>query len=136
MTSPAGVLPPEVLPVVADSSVWLAWLLDTADADRFAPVFTAATPPLVPVIVIFEVLRWYASHRQDQKPSVKAVLRKGEVIVLSAEIASAAANLGVRHKLAMADAIILATARAHGAELWTRDADFRDLSGVRYFAPP
>jgi predicted nucleic acid-binding protein len=29
---------------------------------------------------------------------------------------------------------ILATARAHGATLWTQDADFASFPGVRYFA--
>ena len=32
----------------------------------------------------------------------------------------------------MADSVILATARAHGATLWTQDADFEGLTGVEY----
>jgi predicted nucleic acid-binding protein len=32
----------------------------------------------------------------------------------------------------MADSIMLATARQAGAELWTQDADFEGLEGVRY----
>ncbi len=31
-----------------------------------------------------------------------------------------------------ADSIMLATARAHGATLWTQDADFRGMQGVRF----
>jgi predicted nucleic acid-binding protein len=34
----------------------------------------------------------------------------------------------------MADAMILATARACGATLWTQDADFDGIEGVRYRA--
>lgn len=44
-----------------------------------------------------------------------------------------AARLAAQTGLAMADAIVLATARVHGAELWTQDADFAGLAGVRYF---
>jgi predicted nuclease of predicted toxin-antitoxin system len=33
----------------------------------------------------------------------------------------------------MADSIILATARAHEAVLWTQDQDFKDLKDVNYF---
>ena len=33
----------------------------------------------------------------------------------------------------MADASILATAYSEEAELWTQDADFEGLPGVRYF---
>jgi predicted nucleic acid-binding protein len=35
-------------------------------------------------------------------------------------------------KLPMADAVMLATARALGATLWTQDADFAEIEGVRY----
>jgi len=34
----------------------------------------------------------------------------------------------------MADSLILATARAHDATVWTQDAHFSDLPGVEYFA--
>ncbi|MEI7671981.1 MAG: VapC toxin family PIN domain ribonuclease, partial [Deltaproteobacteria bacterium] len=33
----------------------------------------------------------------------------------------------------MADAVILATAREHGATLWTQDVHFKDITGVKYF---
>jgi predicted nucleic acid-binding protein len=32
----------------------------------------------------------------------------------------------------MADSIMLATARAYGASLWTQDADFQGLPDVRF----
>jgi predicted nucleic acid-binding protein len=32
----------------------------------------------------------------------------------------------------MADSVVLATARAYGAVLWTQDADFKHLPDVRY----
>jgi predicted nucleic acid-binding protein len=34
----------------------------------------------------------------------------------------------------MADSIMLATARRFGAVLWTQDADFEHIAGVRYVA--
>jgi predicted nuclease of predicted toxin-antitoxin system len=48
--------------------------------------------------------------------------------------ATPAATLGIRHQLAMADALIYATARHQSATLWTQDADFKDLPHVRYFS--
>ena len=45
---------------------------------------------------------------------------------------STAARLSVEHRLPMADSIILATALAHRATLWTQDADFENVNGVRY----
>jgi predicted nucleic acid-binding protein len=35
-------------------------------------------------------------------------------------------------KLPMVDSIILATARAHNAILWTQDEHFNGLEGVKY----
>ena len=40
----------------------------------------------------------------------------------------------IRYRLPMADAIILATARAYDAVIWTQDADFKDLKNVKFFA--
>jgi len=51
-------------------------------------------------------------------------------------MASTAAQTGHRYRLAAADAIIYATARTQGAELWTQDAHFKELPGVRYFPKP
>ena len=55
-----------------------------------------------------------------------------EVSDLGAEIALSAAALSVNLKLPQADSVVLATARKYGAELWTQDADFEGIEGVRY----
>ena len=39
-----------------------------------------------------------------------------------------------REVLREADSVILATARLHGATVWTQDADFQGIEGVRYIA--
>ena len=39
-------------------------------------------------------------------------------------------------RLPMADSIILGTARAYGATLWTQDADFQNIAEVKYKAKP
>jgi predicted nucleic acid-binding protein len=51
---------------------------------------------------------------------------------LSSTLALHAARLSVDHRLLMADSIMLATARACDATLWTQDADFDGVPGVRY----
>jgi predicted nucleic acid-binding protein len=62
-------------------------------------------------------------------------MRRARVVDLDFPLAVAAADLGVRARLPLADSIILATARAHGATLWTQDADFEGMDGVRYVTP-
>ena len=55
------------------------------------------------------------------------------MVPLNTSIARMAAELHRQHKLATADAIVYATARARGAELLTCDAHFASLPGVLWF---
>ena len=51
-------------------------------------------------------------------------------VVPSAQLALEAADVALGRGLAMADAIVFATARRHGATLVTGDADFDGLPGA------
>jgi toxin FitB len=55
---------------------------------------------------------------------------------LNDDLALVAADLGIEHKLPMADSIILATARFFDAEVITSDADFEHVPGVTYVPKP
>ena len=61
-------------------------------------------------------------------------MRQGTVVTFSLNLAVDAARISASLRLPMADRITLATARTHGAVLWTQDADFEGLEGVRYLA--
>jgi len=61
-------------------------------------------------------------------------MKKTQLVDLSEEIALTAADLSLAHKLPMADAIMLATARANDAELLTTDSDFEGIAGVTVFS--
>jgi predicted nucleic acid-binding protein len=56
----------------------------------------------------------------------------GHTIELDRKIALDAARISLDLKLAMADSIILASAREHDAILWTQDAHFKGMDGVKY----
>jgi len=59
-------------------------------------------------------------------------MQQGRVVDLTAWLALSAAKLGMDHKLPLADSVVFATARAYDASLWTQDADFEGLPGVRF----
>ncbi len=59
-------------------------------------------------------------------------MQQGTVVDLEGTIALNAARLSVELRLPLADSVMLATARQHGAELWTQDADFEGIEGVQY----
>ncbi len=60
-------------------------------------------------------------------------MQKGAVVDLTAKLAIDASKLSLQHGFPMADSIILATAQAFDATIWTQDSDFKNISGVKYF---
>ncbi len=116
-----------------DSSAWLEYLAGGPQAGPFARAIEDVEALLVPTIVLLEVTRRVMQQRgEDDALQVAALLHQGRVVELDSALALAAAQLGVAHRLPLADSVILATARQFGATLWTMDADFKDLPGVRY----
>ncbi|NJD67413.1 MAG: VapC toxin family PIN domain ribonuclease [Candidatus Methylomirabilota bacterium] len=118
---------------VVDSSAWLEYFANGPNASVFAKPIEDAQWLVVPTLAIVEVLKRVLQQRTEGDAlQVVAVMRQGIVIDLDTSIALRAAKLSVDHRLPMADSVILATARAYDATLWTQDADFKDLPGVQY----
>ena len=118
---------------IVDSSSWLEYFADAPNADFFAPALEDVSHLLVPSISVYEVFkRVYQQRGEEAALEAFAAMAQGQVIDLDTTLALNAAKLSATHKLPMADSIMLATALAHQAILWTQDADFKNLSGVRY----
>jgi len=120
---------------LVDSSAWLEYLAGGTSAGQVARPIEQIDKLLVPTIVIYEVGKRVMQQRgEDAALQVVAVMHQGAVVDLDATIALNAAQLSLAHKLPLADSVILATARLHEATIWTLDADFKGLAGVRYLA--
>jgi toxin FitB len=120
---------------VVDSSAWLAYFADEPNAPHFANAIEAPDTLIVPSITLLEVFKKVAQQRGEGVAlQYVAVMQQGRVVSLDATLALLAASLGARHKLPLADSIIYATAQQGNALVWTQDADFEGLDGVRYFA--
>jgi predicted nucleic acid-binding protein len=120
---------------LVDSSAWLEYFADGPNASFFAAAIEKTQELIVPTIVVLEVYKRILQQRSARTAlEAVAVLRQGRTIDLTAALAIAAATLSHSAKLPMADSIILATARAESAVIWTQDADFRDTPGVRFRA--
>jgi toxin FitB len=119
---------------VVDSSGWLEYFADGSNADAFAEPLAGPEELVVPVVTIFEVFKRVLQQR-DETAAIQAValMEQGRVVPLDGALAMTAAKLSAELRLPMADSIILATAREFGAVLWTQDADFDGLDGVRFF---
>lgn len=120
---------------VVDSSAWLEYFAEGANAKHFAGIIENAEELLVPSITLLEVFKRIAQQRDESTAlHYVAVMQQSKVIELDSALALRAAALGIRHKLPLADSIVYATAQAENATVWTQDADFDGLAGVCYFA--
>lgn len=118
---------------VVDSSGWLEYLADADNAEFFAAAIEDPSQLIVPTLSIYEVFKRILQQRdKDSALQAAAAMEQATVVELSVPIALMAADLSLAHSLPLADSIILATSRAHGAMLWTQDADFDALQDVRY----
>ena len=118
---------------LVDSSGWLSYFANDSNAHHFAPAIQATDQLVVPTICIYEVFKRVLALRGEEAAlQVTAVMSLGTLAELTQEVAINAAQISLAHKLAMADSVILATARINHATLWTQDADFAGIEGVRY----
>lgn len=120
---------------VVDSCGWLEYFVDGKNADFFAPAIEATERLVVPTLTLFEVFKRILQQRsEDDALRAVALMQQGELVELSDRLAVGAAQLSVQRRLPLADSIILHTALEHGATLWTQDANFATVPGVRYRA--
>jgi predicted nucleic acid-binding protein len=118
---------------VVDSSAWLEYFANGPNASVFAKAIETINDLIVPSLTLYEVFKRVLQQRNETAAlQAVAVMQQGRVVDLDADIALRAARISVDHQLPMADSVILATARAFGATLWTQDADFQAMPGVEY----
>lgn len=121
---------------LVDSSGWIAYLFEGRDAAAFAPAIEDTANLVVPVICLYEVFK-KVNAVADEAKAMQAVaqMKQGRVVAVTESVALRAALISLKHRLPMADSLILATAWEQQADLWTQDEHFQGLPGVRYFRP-
>ena len=88
----------------------------------------------LPSVVRERILQMLREAGEEPAIQGVAAMQRGRIIDLTVQRALDAAALSLRHSLPMADSIILAAAREHGATVWTLDKHFKGFPDVRYFA--
>jgi len=120
---------------VVDSSGWLEYFADGPNADFFSPAIEATSELIVPAISVYEVFKRVLQQRSESEAlQAVAVMMRGRGVDLDAQLALTAARVSTQYRIPMADSIILATARVHGAILWTQDEHFEHVESVQYIA--
>ncbi|MBI4165987.1 MAG: type II toxin-antitoxin system VapC family toxin [Acidobacteria bacterium] len=120
---------------LVDSSAWLEYFANGPNAAFFSRAIEETEKLLVPTICILEVFKRVLQQRGEGTAlRVAAQMQQGKIVDLDRALALSSAKISLDNKLPLADSVILATARAYGAVLWTRDADFAKIKGVKYLA--
>ncbi len=120
---------------VVDSSGWLEYFAAGPNAPFFSKPIEATSELVVPTASVYEVFKRVLQQRgEGEALQAIATMQQGMVADFPAPVALSAARLSHELKIPMADSIMLATARAWDATLWSQDADFAEITGVRYVA--
>lgn len=119
---------------LVDSSGWLEYLADGKNAKLFAPAIEKTNELIVSSINIYELYKKILFER-DENTAIQVVglMQQAKVIEVNSSIAIQAAKLSFEQKIPMADSLIYITARQYNAIVWTQDADFKNLDGVKFF---
>lgn len=119
---------------VVDSSGWIEFFVDGPLADKYEECLSDPGKVITPTVVLYEVYKKIRSERTEEDALLAAAqMQKTQIIPLTESIALAAADISLEHRLAMADAMVYATALSHHAMLITSDADFARLPGVTFY---
>lgn len=117
--------------IAVDSSGWLEFFTDGPHAGEFAKHLQRPSQVVCSAITVYEVYKWLKRERGEPDAMLAvAAIQRAHVVEVSAEIAFTAGDLSLEYELAMADALILATARKYDAVLHTTDSDFAAVPGT------
>jgi uncharacterized protein len=122
---------------LVDTSAWIEFLTGSALGATLAAELPDRADWLVPTMVQLELANWLTREAgEDKADRVIAFTQTCVIAGLDTATALSAAELSTAYRLATADAIVYATALAHGADLLTCDRHFENLPGVRYVRKP
>lgn len=115
-----------------DSCGWLDFILKGPNAERYRD-YLLKEDVLVPTVVMYEVYKVICRDLTEELALQTAAQMKTKLIApLTDNIALLAAELALQRRLALADAVVYATARVHEATLVTSDFHFAELPDVEY----
>lgn len=119
--------------IIVDSCGWLEWFSDGKLAGEYEKYLADPDSLLIPAIILFEVYKVLKREVGEEKALLAAgYMKNSPVLPIDETLALAAADIALKDNLAMADAIIVAAARATDCKIITSDADLKDQPGVKY----
>ena len=119
---------------LVDSFGWIEFFTEGPLAGEYAKHIQKSSDLVVPTIVLYEVYKKIKGEKNEETALVAvATMQNARVIALTEELSLSAADISLNYKLAMADAIVYASALQEDALLVTSDKDLKDLPRVTYY---
>jgi toxin FitB len=121
--------------ILVDSCGWIEYFGEGPLADHYAGIIekTDKDEIVTPTIVLYEVYKKIKCTRGEEKAlEAYAQLSLTRVIDLTSSLSIKAADLIIKNEIAMADAIVLATANACGAQIITSDKHFMKIDNAKF----
>ena len=119
--------------ILIDSYGWIEYFVRGRFADRYGKYIEIKEELIIPTIIIYEVYKKLKSQIGEQLAlEAYTEMLNARVIPLTEDIALKAADMSLVSGLAMADAIIYATAMSNNAKLVTSDPHLKNLAGVTF----
>ncbi len=116
-----------------DTSFWIEGFIKGASNPSLAEIFPRRDDCIVPVIVYYELVKWLTREADKRTAEwIIGYLHKCTIVELRLRHSFQAATLSHVHRLAMADAMIYATALDQKSTLLTCDRHFEGLPQVVY----
>lgn len=119
--------------IIVDSCGWLEWFADGKLADSYEKYLIDQDSLIVPTIILYEVYKVLKRDVGEEKALLAVGYMKTSLVIpLDETLAIASADIAFRGHLAMADAIIVATALAHQCDIISSDSDLKNQPHVKY----
>ena len=119
--------------ISVDSYGWIERFTNGPKADLYNVVIEKGVPHeiVTSAIVLYEVYKKIKQAVNEQS-ALEAVAAIGQTLVVPVDqsLSFEAADYSLMFGLHMADAVVYATARHYGAELYTGDEDLKGVKGV------
>ena len=118
---------------IVDSCGWLEWFTDSKLAASYEKYLVDQSKILMPSIILYEVYKILKRETGEDKALLATgYMKNSKIIPFDDTLALAAADVALQERLAMADAIIIATARFNNCQVITSDIDLKDQPCVTY----
>lgn len=118
---------------LVDSCGWLEYVAGSAQGKKYFQPINDTENLIVPTICLYEVLKRVMTQQGDEEAlRVIAHMQQGKIVDFDSRLSIEAAQLRKAKHLPMADSIILATALALSATIWTQDGHFRGMKSVMF----